>query len=147
MSDDELEDEIKSPRIKLDWHFERRIAMTPKRMLTIGGIWYLIEGVAGFFSGTGFDFMRFGFGTFCLSLGLLFLMARDENVSKMRTAVFMVGFLASLGVSLSAYYAQWSGMFMPNALGYILPTIWLIVSLGFFLVGLNNTSTRVRRLN
>ena len=121
--------------------------MTPKHMLTIGGVWYLIEGVAGFLSGIGFDFMRFGFGTFCLSLGLLFLMARNENISKLRTTVFMIGFLTSLGVSLSAYYAQWSGMFMANALGYILPTVWFIVALGFLLVGLNNTSTRVRRLN
>lgn len=121
--------------------------MTPKRMLVIGGTWYLIEGVAGFFSGTGFDFMRFGFGIFCLSLGLLFVMARNENVSKLRTAVFMVGFLASFGISLIAYFAQWSGRFMPNALGYILPAVWLVVAIGFFLVGLGNTSTRIRRLN
>lgn len=147
MADDELEEELISPRIKLDWRYDRRTAMTPKRMLTLGGVWYLIEGVAGFFSGTGFEFMRFGFGVFCLSLGLLFLMARNENISRLRTAVFLVGFLTSLGVSLSAYYAQWIGMFMANALGYIVPTVWLIVALGFLLVGLRNTSTRVRRLN
>ncbi len=147
MADDELEEELISPRIKLDWRYDRRTAMTPKRMLTLGGAWYLVEGVAGFFSGSGFEFMRFGFGTFCLSLGLLFLMARNENISRLRTAVFLVGFLTSLGVSLSAYYAQWSGMFMANALGYIVPTVWLIAALGFLLVGLRNTSTRVRRLN
>lgn len=147
MSDEELENEIRSPRIKLDWHFERRIAMTPKRMLTLGGAWYMIEGVAGLFSGSGFDFMRFGFSIFCLSLGVLFLMARNENVSKLRTAVFVVGFLASFGISLIAFYAQWSGRFMTSALGYFLPALWLVVAAGFFFVGLYNTSPRIRRLN
>lgn len=121
--------------------------MTPKRMLVIGSAWYLIEGVAGFFSGSGFEFMRFGFGILCLSLGLLFIMARNENVSKLRTIIFMIGFLASFGISLTVYYAQWSGAFMPNAIGYILPTIWLIVAIGFFFFGMDNTSSRIRRLN
>lgn len=126
---------------------QMKIGMTPKRMLTLGGVWYLVEGVAGFFSGSGFDFMRFGFSVFCLSLGGLFLFARNENISKLRAAVFAVGFLASLGVSLSAYYAQWSGRFMPNALGYIVPTVWLVMAFGFLAVGLGGASTRVRSLN
>lgn len=121
--------------------------MTPKRMLTIGGLWYFIEGVAGFFSGSGFEFMRFGFSILCLGLGLLFMMARNENVSKLRTTVFMVGFLTTLGISLISYYAQWRGVFMPTALGYIFPTIWLVVAAGFLIVGLESTSTRIRRLN
>ncbi|MCE7859639.1 MAG: hypothetical protein DYG86_07605 [Chloroflexi bacterium CFX2] len=121
--------------------------MTPKRMLTLGGAWYMIEGVAGLFSGSGFDFMRFGFSIFCLSLGVLFLMARNENVSKLRTAVFVVGFLASFGISLIAFYAQWSGRFMTSALGYLLPALWLVIAAGFFFVGLYNTSPRIRRLN
>lgn len=147
MADDELEEEIVSPRIKLDWRYERRLAMTPKRMLTIGGVWYLIEGAAAFFTGTGFDFMSYGFGILCVSLGVLFLMARNELVSKLRTAIFAFGFIATLGISLISYYAQWSGRFMDNALGYIFPTIWLIVAVGFFVVGRDNTSTRIRRLN
>lgn len=121
--------------------------MTPKRMLTLGGVWYLIEGVAGFFSGSGFDFMRFGFSVFCLSFGVLFFMARNENVSRLRTAVFIVGFLASFGISLAAYYAQWSGRFMDSAIGYISPTLWLVVSVGFFIVGRDNASHHIRRLN
>lgn len=121
--------------------------MTPKRMLTIGGVWFLIEGVAGFFTGIGFDFMSYGFGILCVSLGLLCLMTRNELVSKLRTTVFVICFLSTLGISLIAYYAQWSGRFMDSALGYIPPTLWLIVATGFFLVGRDNTSTRIRRLN
>jgi hypothetical protein len=147
MEDEELEEEIRSPRIKLDWRFERRTAMTPKRMLTIGGAWYLIEGAAAFFTGFGFDFMSYSFGTLCISLGALFLMARNESVSKLRTSVFAIGFLATFGISIAAYYAQWSGRFMDSALGYIPPTLWLIVAVGFFFVGRDNTSTRIRRLN
>jgi 4-amino-4-deoxy-L-arabinose transferase-like glycosyltransferase len=147
MTDDESDDEIKSSSMTLDWHYQRRMAMTPKRMLTVGGAWYLIEGAAAFFAGSGFDFMSYGFGILCLSLGILFLLARDELISKVRTAVFAVGFLSTFGISLTAYYAQWSGRFMDSALGYIPPTLWLVVSIGFFIVGRDNTSSRIRRLN
>lgn len=121
--------------------------MTPKRMLTIAGVWYLLEGATAFFTGIGFDFMSYGFGILCLSLGILFLAARDELASKLRIVVFAIGFLATLGVSLIAYYAQWSGRFMDSALGYVFPTIWLIVAVGFFIAGRDNTAMRIRRLN
>ena len=115
--------------------------MKPKHMLTIGGIWFLIEGLSGFFMVSEFDFIAFGFSIFCISLGTLCLLARNESSSKLRDAIFITGFLSTFGVSLIAYYAQWSGMFMDSPIGYLPPTLWLIVAIGFFLVGRANMST------
>jgi hypothetical protein len=147
MSGEELDEEDAQSGLKLNWHYERRIAMTPKRMLTIGGVWYIVEGIAGFFTRFSFDFMTSGFSILCISLGLLFWLARNELVSRLRTSIFIVGFVATLGISLIGFYAQWSGRFMESALGYISPIIWLVVSVGFLVVGMDNTSTRIRRLN
>lgn len=115
--------------------------MKPKLMLTIGGIWFLLEGITGFFMGGGFDFSAFGFSVFSISLGILCLLMRNEPASKARNAVFITGFLSTFGVSLVAYYAQWSGVFMDSPAGYIPPTLWLIVAIGFFLVGRANMSS------
>ncbi|MCK6585722.1 MAG: hypothetical protein L6Q49_21675 [Anaerolineales bacterium] len=114
--------------------------MKPKLMLTIGGIWFLIEGVTGFFMAGGFDFSAFGFSVFSITLGILCLLMRNESPSKARNAVFLSGFLSTFGISLVAYYAQWSGLFMDTPIGYIPPTLWLIVAIGFFLVGRANMS-------
>ena len=73
-----------------------------------------------------------------MSLGGLFLMTRNEAASPARNAIFMTGFLSSFFVSLIAYYAQWSGLFMESPAGYIPPTLWLIVAIGFLLVGRAN---------
>ncbi len=115
--------------------------MKPKLMLTIGAIWFLIEGLTGFFMVSGFDFIAYGFSVFCISLGILCLLARNESASKLRNAIFITGFLSTFGVSLIAYYAQWSGVFMDSPIGYIPPTLWLIVAIGFFLVGRANMSS------
>ncbi len=112
--------------------------MKPKLMLTIGGIWFLIEGITGFFMETGFDFSAFGFSVFSISLGILCLLNRNEPASKARNAVFLTGFLGTFGISLVGFYAQWSGVFMDSAVGYIPPTLWLIVAIGFFMVGRAN---------
>ncbi len=112
--------------------------MKPKLMLTIGGIWFLIEGITGFFMGGGFDFSAFGFGVFSISLGILCLLMQNEPASKARNAVFITGFLSTFGISLVGYYAQWSGLFMDSPAGYIPPTLWLIVAIGFLLVGRAN---------
>jgi hypothetical protein len=74
-------------------------------------------------------------------VGILCLLARNELVSKLRDAIFITGFLSTFGVSVIAYYAQWSGKFMDSPLGYLPPTLWLIVTAGFFLVGRANMST------
>lgn len=116
--------------------------MKPKLMLTIGGGWFLIEGITGFFMEGGFDFFAFGFSVFSITIGILCLLTRNETASKARDAVFMTGFLTTFGVSLVAYYAQWSGRFMDTPAGYIPPTLWLIVAIGFFLVGRANMSSR-----
>ncbi len=112
--------------------------MKPKLFLTIAGAWFLIEGVTGFFMGGGFDFFTFGFNVFSITMGILCLLTRNEPVSNARNAVFQTGLLATLGISLVAYYAQWSGLFMDSPAGYIPPTLWLIVAIGFFLVGRAN---------
>lgn len=109
--------------------------MKPKLMLTIGGVWFLIEGITGFFMVSGFDFMSYGFSVLSISLGVLCLTARNEPVSKLRNATFLTGFIATFGISLIAYYSQWSGRFIDSPVGYIPPTLWLIVALGFLLVG------------
>ena len=115
--------------------------MKPKLMLTIAGVYYLLDGLAGFFMVSGFDFIAYAYSIFCMSLGVLFLMTRNESASKARNAVFMTGFLSSFVVSLIGYYAQWSGKFMDSPAGYIPPTLWLIVAAGFFLVGRANMGT------
>ncbi|MEO8356284.1 MAG: hypothetical protein ABI621_10235 [Chloroflexota bacterium] len=115
--------------------------MKPKLMLTIAGVYYVLDGFAGFFMVSRFDFITWAYAIFCMSLGVLFLITRNEAASTARNAIFMTGFLSSLGVALIAYYAQWSGLFMDSPAGYIPPTLWLIVALGFFLVGRANMST------
>lgn len=112
--------------------------MKPKLFLTIAGAYFLLDGLAGFFMVSGFDFIAWSYGIFCMSLGALFLMTRNEAASTARNAIFMTGFLASFFVSLVAYYAQWGGLFMDSPAGYIPPTLWLIVAIGFFLVGRAN---------
>ena len=112
--------------------------MKPKFMLTIGGIWFLIEGITGFFMEGGFAFFTFGFSIFSISLGVLCLLTRNEGATKARNAIFMTGFLSTLGISFIAYYAQWSGVFMDSPVGYVPPTLWLVVAIGFFLVGRAN---------
>ena len=112
--------------------------MKPKLFLTIAGAFFLLDGLAGFFIVSGFDFITWAYNIFCMSLGALFLMTRNEAASTARNAVFMTGFLASFFVSLAAYYAQWSGLFLDSPAGYIPPTLWLLVAIGFFLVGRAN---------
>ena len=112
--------------------------MKPKLMLTIGGIWFLLEGITGFFMGGGFDFFAFGFSVFSITMGILCLMTRNEPASNARNATFLAGFLSTFGISLVGYYAQWIGLFMDSPAGYIPPTLWLVVAVGFFLVGRAN---------
>ncbi|MBI3169651.1 MAG: hypothetical protein HYZ22_14310 [Chloroflexi bacterium] len=112
--------------------------MKPKLFLTIAGAYFLLDGLAGFFMVSGFDFITYAYSIFCMSLGALFLMTRNEETSKARNAIFMTGFLSSFAVSLIAFYAQWSGLFMVSPAGYIPPTLWLIVALGFLFVGRAN---------
>ena len=114
--------------------------MKPKLFLTIAGAYFLLDGLAGFFMVNGFYFIAWAYSIFCMSLGALFLMTRNEPASKTRNAIFMVGFLSSFAVSLIAYYAQWSGKFMDSPAGYIPPTLWLLAAVGFFLVGRKNMS-------
>lgn len=108
--------------------------MKPKLMLTIAGIFYLLDGLAAFFMVANFDFIAWAYGIFCLSLGALFLMSRNEAASRARNAIFIAGLLSSLGTSLAAYFAQWSGKFLDSPVGYLPPTLWLLVAIGFFLV-------------
>jgi hypothetical protein len=120
--------------------------MKTKLMLTIGGVWYLIEGISVFFTTTGFYFMSYGFGFFCIALGLLFMMTRSEAPSRLRNTILFIGFLSSLGISLLAYYAQWSGAFLDSAFGYITATLWLIIAIGFFLARRAKAFPSVRNL-
>lgn len=115
--------------------------MKPKLFLTIAGVYFLLDGLAGFFMVNGFDFIAYAYSIFCMSLSALFLMTRNEGASTARNAIFVTGFLSSLGVALAGYYAQWSGLFLDSPAGYIPPTLWLIVALGFFLVGRANMSS------
>ena len=112
--------------------------MKSKLFLTIAGAYFLLDGLAGFFMVSGFDFIAYAYGIFCMSLGALFLMTRNEAPSTARNAIFMTGFFSSFFVSLVGYYAQWSGLFLDASAGYIPPTLWLIVAIGFFLVGRAN---------
>lgn len=115
--------------------------MKPKLFLTVAGVYFLLDGFAGFFMVNGIDFITWAYSIFCMSLGVLFLMTRNEAASMARNSIFMTGFLASFFVSLIAYYAQWSGRFMDSPAGYIPPTLWLLVAIGFFLVGRPNLSS------
>ena len=114
--------------------------MKPKVMLTIAGVFFLLDGLAGFFMVNGFDFIAYGYSIFCMSLGALFLMTRSEESSKARNAIFVTGFLSSFAVALIGFYAQWSGKFMDSPAGYIPVSLWLVVAIGFFLVGRANMS-------
>lgn len=120
--------------------------MKIKWMFTIGGIWYLIEGFSVFFTTGGFTFMSYGFGLFCISLGVLFLMTRNEAPSRLRTTILFIGFLSAFCISLLAFYAQWSGAFLDSAFGYVTATLWLMISLGFFLVRRSKSFPSVRNL-
>ncbi len=115
--------------------------MKQKLMLTIAGVYFLLDGLAGFFMVSGFDFIAYAYSIFCMSLGALFLMARGEPASKARNAIFMTGFLSSFAVALVGFYAQWSGVFMDSAAGYIPVSLWLIIAVGFFFVGRANMSS------
>lgn len=115
--------------------------MKPKLFFTIVGAYFLLDGLAGFFMVSGFDFITYAYSIFCMSLGVLFLMTRNEAASAARNAIFMTGFLSSFFVSLVAYYAQWSGLFMDSPAGYVPPTLWLLVAIGFFFVRRANRST------
>ena len=118
--------------------------MKTRWMFTIGGVWYLIEGLSVFFTTAGF--YSYGFGLLCVSLGSLFLMTRSEAPSRLRTTVLFIGFLSSFGISLIAYYAQWSGAFLDSPFGYITATLWLIIAIGFFLARRAKAFPRVRDL-
>jgi hypothetical protein len=121
--------------------------MKTKWMLTVCGAWYLVEGFSVFFTSGGFYFMSYGFGIFCVSLGLLCLLIRNESPSRLRNYILFISFLSALGISLIAYYSQWSGQSMDSPLGYIVPTIWLIVAVVFFLASRrSNALPRVRNL-
>jgi|SRR5690606_8882055 hypothetical protein len=108
--------------------------MKTKWMLTLFGIWYVIEGISVFFTSGDFYFMSYGFGIFCVTLGLICLLIRDEGPSRLHSSILFVFSLSTLGVSLIAYYAQWKDISMQSPADYIIPTIWLLVAIGFFLV-------------
>ena len=133
------ESKLEDQQVKRNWQ------MSPKWMLILGGIWFLAEGVS-VFVGSSYHFMTYGFGVFCVSMGILCLLARNEAPSRLRNSVLMICFLSSLGVSLNAYYAQWSGSFMNSPAGYVTPTLWLIVAIGFFLARRAKSLPRVRDL-
>ena len=121
--------------------------MKTKWMLTIFGIWYVVEGISVFFTSGGFYFMSYGFGIFCIVLGLICLMIRNEHPSRLRNSILFIFFLSALGISLIAYYAQWSGMSMNSPVGYVIPTIWLFVAIGFLLASRRSSSLpKVRNL-
>jgi hypothetical protein len=114
--------------------------MKPKLMLTIAGAYYILDAIAELFQPDRFDFAPYAYSVFGLSFAVLFLLTRNEPASKARDAIFMSGFLSSLGVGLVAFYAQWAGTFMDTAVGYISPLLWFLVAAGFFLVGRANKS-------
>lgn len=116
--------------------------MKPNLFLTIAGVYYLLDAVAEIFQPDGFDFTPYAYVVFGLSFGALLLLIRNEPASKTRDAIFMSGFLSSLGIGLIAFYAQWSGTFMDSAVGYISPLLWFLVATGFFLVGRANMSAK-----
>ncbi len=98
--------------------------MKPKLMLTIAGVYFLLDGLSGFFMISGFDFITYAYSIFYMSLGVLFLIARSESASKARDAIFITGCLSSFGVALVGFYAQWSGKFMDSPAGYIPVSLW-----------------------
>lgn len=121
--------------------------MTPKRMLTIAGVWYLLEGATAFFTGIGFDFMSYGFGILGLSLGILFLAARDELASKLRIVVFCDRFPCDARRQPDRVLRP-----MERTLHGQRPRLCLSDHLAdrrrrFFHAGRDNTATRIRRLN
>ena len=118
--------------------------MKPKLMLTIAGVYYVLDGLAGFFMVSGFDFITYAYSIFCMSLGVLFLIVRSESASKARDAIFITGFFSSFGVAVVGFYAQWSGKFIDSPAGYIPVSLWLIVAIGLFLIGRANMSTSAR---
>jgi hypothetical protein len=121
--------------------------MKTKWMLTIFSLWYLVEGISVFVSAGGFYFMPYGFGIFCISFGLLILFIRNESPSRLRNAILFICFLSSIGISLIAFYAQWSGQFVDSLFGYIVPTIWLLVAIGFLIASRRSSALpRVRNL-
>ena len=123
--------------------------MKPKLLLTIAGAYYLLDGLAGFFMVSGFDFIAWGYSIFCMSLGALFLMTRGEESSKARNApasktldaVFAGAWIATLGVGLNALYGQFSGNYMDTAAGYIPGVVMLGLAVWFFLASRANEST------
>lgn len=116
--------------------------MKPGLFLTVAGAYYLLDAIAEIFQPSAFDFTPYAYVVFGLSFGLLLLLIRNEPASKTRDAIFMTGFLSSLGIGLVAFYAQWSGTFMNSAVGYISPLLWFLVAAGFFTVGRANMSAR-----
>ena len=116
--------------------------MKPNLLLTIAGVYYILDAIAELFQAGHFVFAPYGYTAFGLSLGILFLLARNEGASRTRDAIFMTGFLSSLGVGLVAFYAQWSGTFTKSPIGYAASILWLIVAAGFFLVGRANMSAK-----
>ena len=94
--------------------------MKPNLLLTVAGIYYLLDAIAEIFQPNGFDFTPYAYVVFGLSFGVLLLLVRNEPASKTRDAVFMSGFISSLGIGLVALYAQWSGTFMDSAVGLYL---------------------------
>jgi len=115
--------------------------MKPSLILTVAGIVFLLGGLAGFFATGGYDYYAFGSGVLSIALGVVFLMARTAPASKPRDAIFMGGFLATLGSGLSALYGQWSGTYMDTAVGYVPGVVFVAFAVWFFLVGRANMST------
>jgi hypothetical protein len=116
--------------------------MKPKLFMTIAGIYYILDAIAEIFQPNGFDFTPYAYVAFGLSFGALLLLVRGEPASKARDAIFISGFLSSLGIGLVAFYAQWIGSFMDSAVGYISPLLWFLIAAGFFLVGRANMSAK-----
>jgi len=117
--------------------------MKPKLMLTIAGVYYILDAIANVAQAGHFDFEPYAYSMYGLSFGVLFLLFRNEPASKTRDAVFMTGFISGLGVGLIAFYAQWIGTFWALPIGYISSILWFFVALGFFLVGRANMSTNM----
>src|SRR5689334_4458231 len=114
--------------------------MKPKLMLTIAGVYYIVDAIANVLQAGHFDFAPYAYSMYGLSFGVLFLLFRNESATKTRDAVFITGFLSSLGVGLISFYAQWAGTFWDLPIGYISSILWFIVATGFFLVGRANMS-------
>jgi|GEM_PF-3503635 hypothetical protein len=121
--------------------------MKTKWMLTIFGIWYIVEGISVFVTAGGFYFMAYGFGIFCIALGLVCVFIRNESPSRLRNSILLVYSLSSLGISLLAFFVTVTGENSNLLNGYIVPTIWLLVAMGFFIISRRSVSLpRVRNL-